>query len=57
MDRVEPPRLTPARQTFYNAEQLARDYGMTVRWVQEICKDCPTPGQITLDDLWTGETG
>ena len=24
VDRVEPPRLTPARQTFYNAEQLAR---------------------------------
>ena len=41
----------------YNAEQLARDYGITVRWVQEICKDCPTPGQITLDDIWSQDTG
>lgn len=24
VDRVDPPRLTPARQTFYNPEQLAR---------------------------------
>ena len=41
----------------YNAEALAKKYGMTVRWVQEICKDSPTPGQITMDDLWTTETG
>lgn len=34
----------------YNAERLAQDYGLTVRWVQEICKDSPPPGQITLFD-------
>lgn len=41
----------------YNAEDLARRYCMTVRWVQEICKDSPTPGQISLDDLIRPETG
>ena len=41
----------------YNAERLAQDYGLTVRWVQEICKDGPQPGQITLfdtPDSWMG---
>ncbi|MEG2175287.1 MAG: Mor transcription activator family protein [Oscillibacter sp.] len=39
----------------YNAEELAHCYGMTVRWVQEICKDSPPPGQLTLDDIWSRE--
>ena len=35
-----------------NADALARKYGLTPRWVQEICKDHPVVinGQITLWD-------
>lgn len=33
----------------YNAEALARRYGLTVRWVQEICKDEGVlPGQVDM---------
>lgn len=35
----------------YNAEELARTYDLTVRWVQEICKDAPPPGQLSLEDV------
>ncbi|MDL2258876.1 hypothetical protein LJC42_06985 [Eubacteriales bacterium OttesenSCG-928-K08] len=38
----------------YNTEQLALKYGLTVRWVQEILRDEPLPGQIDMAE-WTRE--
>ena len=37
--------------TGYNAEQLAQEFDLTVRWVQEICKDAPPAGQLSLLDF------
>jgi Mor family transcriptional regulator len=41
----------------YNAEELAKVYNLTVRWVQDIVKDCPHPDQITLFDFAETRTG
>ena len=54
--RTTRDRQIKEEYTGYNAEALAKKYSMTVRWVQEICKDCPPPGQITLEDIWNHET-
>lgn len=50
LTRTTRDRLIRERFNGYNTEQLAQEYGLTVRWVQEICKDEPVPGQYTLFD-------
>lgn len=44
------------RQEFngYNADKLARKYGMTTRWIRKIVeadKDRTIPGQMSVDDF------
>jgi len=35
----------------YNTDALAREYDISPRWVQEICRDLPLAGQMGFDDL------
>lgn len=48
LTRTARDRLIREKFTGYNAEQLAQEFDLTVRWVQEICKDAPPAGQLSL---------
>lgn len=51
LTRTARDRLIREKFTGYNAEQLAQEFDLTVRWVQEICKDAPPAGQLSLPDF------
>lgn len=51
LTRTARDRLIREKFTGYNAEQLAQEFDLTVRWVQEICKDAPPAGQLSLLDF------
>ena len=51
LTRTARDRLIREKFTGYNAEQLAQEFDLTVRWVQEICKNAPPAGQLSLLDF------
>lgn len=51
LTRTARDRLIREKFTGHNAEQLAQEFDLTVRWVQKICKDAPPAGQLSLLDF------
>ena len=41
----------------YNHPELARKYGVTERWVRQLCGDGKLEGQLELFDILTGTDG
>lgn len=56
LTRATRDRLIREQYNGYNTEKLAQDFGLTVRWVQEICKDEPGPGRCSLFDMDGGQS-
>lgn len=51
---VRPVRDARIKEEFtgYNCIELARKYGVTERWVRQLCGESQTAGQYSFDDLY-----
>ena len=60
---VRPVRDARIKEEFngYNHTLLARKYGVTERWVRQLCGDGHPEGQLSLEDIagdvWGGKNG